>query len=788
MLLLKTRSQTACDKCGLSKQCYTPMLPAELSDQPEKIEIAFIGEAPGRDEDAKGRPFVGKSGQLLRKLVAKSSLGDVPFAILNAVNCRPPDNKTPNVRQVTACSPMLKARLKRLPNLKVIVLLGKTAVKALVAQDESLDFLRARPLSWNKIPVIATYHPAAVLRQRETLRLLWEDLERAALIVRNGHLWKSPHITVVEGWRELEEEGCIKLTEKNWAFDIESTGLSLKSDKVISASISQGPNVGMFFLKEKPGWDLMKRLLNDSEKDVTIIGQNLIFDASMMRKLEGVDITDHPWFDTRIAYSILYPEQRRTSLKIIGPVLTRINYPTTWSQVNDIYLKTGRYQGLMKYNTLDTVITYRLFQILRQELARTGQRKVFDFVCELAKLASVMQSNGIHINREELSKQHTQMVSDIAILNKRLSDELGCDIHAKGSAKRIEDYLFGPDGLGLKATRFTEKSGKPSMAEADLSKLEDKTGFISTLLKARKLEKFETSYARKLLGSLDESGMVYPSYNVVRSDSGGTVTGRITLTNPPIQTFPKEYLSFLDSRFGKDGTLIKADLSQIELRVVADLSDDTPMIETYRAGLDLHRKTASEVFGKRPEDITDSERRVAKTVNFGIVYGTTPQGLKDSLEENANVRITLSEAKTYVVNFYKAHPAIAAWQRELLAFGGKHGFVKSPTGRIRNFPDIGDDTPEGRSDQRAAVNFPIQSGAADIASWGMYRLWQRVKHLPVYLVANIYDAILVDCLNEHIDFVKAMIKESFEDQDILSHMGWRIKVPIKIDIEDKQAN
>jgi DNA polymerase-1 len=325
------------------------------------------------------------------------------------------------------------------------------------------------------------------------------------------------------------------------------------------------------------------------------------------------------------------------------------------------------------------------------------------------------------------------------------------------------------------------------MANDDLKELPDPTGFLAEFIEWKQTSKFRTTYVENLLKGVDEHDMVYPHYNVVKNDHGGTVTGRITMTDPPVQTFPKHMLDFLDSRFGTAGKLVKADLSQIELRVIADLSQDTLMLEAYQTGQDLHRQTASILFGKKIEDVTDDERKVGKVCNFAMIYGCSPSKLQEILKTSTGMDITFRQAKEFISKFYKSHHWIAHWQARIIKLARKKGCVFSPTGRVRYFPQADDDSKEGEAARRSAINFPIQSGAADIASRGMYNLWLKVRKHNIFLVANIYDAIFADVPLEHLDFYYQQAHECLEDRTLFEDLGWNITVPLKVEIEGEQV-
>jgi len=323
------------------------------------------------------------------------------------------------------------------------------------------------------------------------------------------------------------------------------------------------------------------------------------------------------------------------------------------------------------------------------------------------------------------------------------------------------------------------------MTADTLSELQDPTGFITTYQDYKHTQKFVATYWQKLERSIDDRGFVYPSYHLARSTYGGAVTGRLTVTGPPFQVFPGDILKrILISRYGSGGVILKADLSQIELRVAAILSGDKRMIEEYVAGRDLHKATAATIFKVPINRVTADQRQVAKTCNFAIIYRCSPNALVNEVRTKTGLVISPGEAKGYIISFYKRYNSIKPWQDGIIKEAKRDYRVRTLTGRIRNFLNIEDDQ-KGRDAEAQAINFPIQSVASDITNVGILNAWYNLwGFMHAKLLFPIYDAVLVDVHPAVVESVTKILKTAMESPLILSRFGvGALPVPLKVDIE-----
>lgn len=404
---------------------------------------------------------------------------------------------------------------------------------------------------------------------------------------------------------------------------------------------------------------------------------------------------------------------------------------------------------------------------LMEALEKNNMKALFENI-ELPLLFTLsnMEKEGIRVNAEALKEYGSQLEVRIKELESQIYEEAGEEFNIN-SPKQLGVILF--EKLQLPGGKKT-KTGYSTAADV-LEKLAPEHKLVADILEYRQLAKLKSTYADGLAGFIGEDGRIHSTFNQTI-----TATGRISSTEPNLQNIPirMELGRLIRKVFiPKDGfVFVDADYSQIELRVLAHLSGDENLIEAYKEAQDIHRMTASQVFHVPFEEVTDLQRRNAKAVNFGIVYGISSFGLSQDLS------ITRKEAAEYIENYFATYPKIKGFLDGLVTEAKEQGYVETMFQRRRPVPEIRSGNFMQRSfGERVAMNSPIQGTAADIIKIAMIRVEQALKeqNLESRLILQVHDELLIEAKEDEVEAVKAILEREMKGAANLA-------VPLEIDM------
>ena len=364
-----------------------------------------------------------------------------------------------------------------------------------------------------------------------------------------------------------------------------------------------------------------------------------------------------------------------------------------------------------------------------------------------------MEKEGVLVRREELKSYGEALVERIAELEKSIHTQAGTDFNIN-SPKQLGEVLF--EKLKLPGGKKT-KTGYSTAADV-LEKLSGEYPVVQDILEYRGLAKLKSTYADGLAACIGEDGRIHTSYNQTI-----TATGRISSTEPNLQNIPMRMELGRRIRkvfVPKDGCeLMDADYSQIELRVLAHMSGDEQLIEAYKTAQDIHRITASKVFHTPFEEVTDLQRRNAKAVNFGIVYGISSFGLSQDLS------ISRKEAAEYIEQYFQTYPKVKSFLDTLVAEAKEKGYVTTMFGRKRPIPELSSSNFMQRSfGERVAMNSPIQGTAADIMKIAMIKVWRALREagLKSRLILQVHDELVIETRLEEEEQVREILSENMK--------------------------
>lgn len=433
----------------------------------------------------------------------------------------------------------------------------------------------------------------------------------------------------------------------------------------------------------------------------------------------------------------------------------RGDYPI--SHIADKYL--NRYYGEQKELdekpvercVISAIVSFDAASAIRERLKELDETKLYrDIEMPLSYVLYNMEREGILVDSDELASFSIELSAGIDELAEKIYDAAGEKFNIN-SPKQLGEILFGK--LNLPGGKKT-KSGYSTAADV-LEKLAETAPIVKDILQYRQLTKLKSTYAEGLQNFICEDGRIHSHFNQTI-----TATGRISSTEPNLQNIPIR--TELGSRLRKvfyakaNCVLIDADYSQIELRLMAHMSNDEGLIEAYRSNKDIHRTTASQVFHKPFEEVTESERRNAKAVNFGIIYGISSYGLSQDLS------ISVKEAKAYIDDYLKTYPKVHEFMKNIVESAKESGSTRTLYNRIRPIPELKASNFMQRSfGERVAMNSPIQGTAADIMKIAMINIFKRMRNegLKAKMLIQVHDEVLIETPNDEIEKVKRIVQE-----------------------------
>lgn len=359
-----------------------------------------------------------------------------------------------------------------------------------------------------------------------------------------------------------------------------------------------------------------------------------------------------------------------------------------------------------------------------------------------------------------------------------------------GSSSQLSELLF--DRMGLETVILTDK-GAPSTNDESLKFMSNQSDFVKILMEYRKVDHLNSNFVSGLSELMDPHNFIHPSYNI-----HGTVTGRLSSNEPNAQQFPRkvytptlfqynhEIKKLFTSRFGDDGVIIQFDYSQLELRILAVISQDPTLIELYRSGADLHKAVASDAFGVPLEKVSKDQRTASKKIQFGIVYQESPRGLSEDLRAEG-ITMSEEECERFIKKYFKRFTKVNKWIRDIKKFVKRHKYVETLTGRTRHLPDIDSvDRSKANEAERQAVNTPIQGTGSDCTLQALIQInkWLKETEKKSRVCVTVHDSIVVDAHKSEALEVAKKVKHIMENlaeyNEFYSFLG---DVPIVSEME-----
>jgi DNA polymerase-1 len=572
-------------------------------------------------------------------------------------------------------------------------------------------------------------------------------------------------------------EGLISSIQNGFAFDTETTsrdpmrarlvGLSICSEKGRASYIPVSHSyagVPPQMSKE----DLSEVLLpvfEDERREKT--GHNIKYDIIVLRR-EGIDVQG-PVFDTMVAAYLLNPNKPNHSLEEVS--LEYLSYrKKTFPEVlgkrssfSEVPLEEA-----VPYACDDAGMSFELKEILSVKLRENGLDKLYSDIEEpLIYVLADMEMAGMKIDLNKIGEISKELERELDGITRRIYFLAGCEFNIN-SPKQLGDILF--HNLGLQPGKKTKTGFSTGMGV--LEELAQTHELPREILNYRSLNKLKTTYIDVLPALINPgTGRIHTSFNQTV-----TATGRLSSSEPNLQNIPVkgDWGRRIRETFvaEENNLLLSADYSQVELRILAHLSNDEGLIEAFRGDLDIHSRTASEIFGTPADRVTADVRRIAKTVNFGVIYGISPFGLSETLS------ISREEAKDYIDRYFNRHPGVKSYIEKCLEEARGKGYVATIFGRRRAVPEIRSKNSNTRQQgERLAINSPIQGTAADIIKIAMINIQKKVieSGLKAKMILQVHDELLFELPTPELEAVKGIVREEMEGVVALS-------VPLRVGI------
>ncbi len=603
-------------------------------------------------------------------------------------------------------------------------------------------------------------------------------------------VFKAQPQEIKANYQLVQDEKTLKLWAEKikqtgyFSFDTETNGLNPQFDKIVGFSLATSAGeacyvpLNHFKSDEKSNLDLfgsnqtnapqqlsyeiiakyLKPLFEG--KSILKIGHNIKFDMHFMQQVLGADCIIAPYDDTAVISYVLDGTEHGHGLDELAKTYfdhQMIAYEEVCgSGKNKITFDKVELDKALAYAAEDADFTLRLHQVLKPRLFSEHQMSVYeDLDRPLVRILQTMESAGVKVNRENLRRLSADFATKMQDYEQQIYHLAGEEFNI-GSPKQIGDILFGK--LGAKGKK-TATGAWQTGAEVLEDLAAEGNELAARILDWRALSKLKSTYTDALTEQMDKADRVHTTYNQIT-----TSTGRLASNNPNLQNIPirseegkKIRESFVASKGCK---IVAADYSQVELRLMAVVANVHGLKQAFAENKDIHASTAARVFGVTLSEVTPNQRRHAKAINFGIIYGISQYGLAKQID------VSTEEAKAYIDAYFREMPEIKQFMEDTKAFAHKNGYVLTPFGRKCIVNGINDKNKRvSMNAERAAINAPIQGGAADIIKMAMNAVFKKLQqgNFKTKMLLQVHDELVFEAPEEEVAAVSEMIKETMQN-------------------------
>jgi DNA polymerase I len=795
--------------CNLCKLCDNTINVCLEGEGPENADIMLVGEALGETEDELNRPFVGAAGDQLRDtLLVQAGIPESKIRITNAVRCHPPKNKKPTILEIQKCRRYLEAEIRKVKP-KVIVAMGNVPLASILqffykgSQEEGATKKKSEPkiggigmwrgkIIWVQefeCWLMPTYHPSYTMRNEQMrsyystdlvandLKLAWEYTKKPFPSLEKRSMASTQIIEDV-----LEAEKVISKMESSdaFSFDIETGGVGAATNKyIIGFSLANSDRIGYYITwncitSNKALYKRFIRLLQSSRHYK--IMHNGAYEVRILRLSHGIDINNVKYFDTMVAAQLLDENFSKRLKDII--------YIHTYFGGYDVPLEKYKYENKIKedyskiplpmlghYGALDSVVTWILYTKFSKYMVREETESLFQkILMPVRRVMSDAEINGSTVDIERAHKLHSLCEKAMVKLESEIYECVGYEFNIE-SNPQLQKALYKTLGFDpLKRTKSGYSVDKSSI-EYIATQEDSNEGISKRLLDRSYLKTMKGTHIQQAIDfRWDIDGKVHTNYNLT-----GAVTGRTSASAPSLQNVPRDKLVRSLYMASPGCILVDGDLKSAEMAAIAAVSGEQAFIRSFQEGMDVHVETYRVMF-ELPVDYvcTDDERRIAKAINFGLVYGLTPMGLA------VRLGITIEQASDFIDLYFERLPNVAKWLEKQKYYVRTRGYVVSAFGRKRRLPlGLSDRIGDRSRAERQGMNGPIQSVAADYTYIGLIRMKRGIirNEMKSKVIHTVHDCGITDTPVKEQDEMEHVMRVAFETP--VKAMPIKMRVDIK---------
>jgi DNA polymerase-1 len=568
------------------------------------------------------------------------------------------------------------------------------------------------------------------------------------------------------------------LNQTSVCFDTETTGLDALNSELVGLAFSWEKGKG-FYVPFPENRDEAQVLIEKfkpffENENIEKVGQNIKYDLKILSQY-GIEVKGN-LFDTMLAHYLINPDMRHNM-----DVLSETYLKYSPKSITELIGKKGKNQGNMRDIPLDEIkeyavedadVTIQLKNHFLPILEKVGTKKLYDEIeIPLVPVLADMEKEGINLDVDFLNKMSVEMTAESKALEQKIYETAG-ETFNLASPKQLGDVLFEKMKIGGAKQKKT-KTGQYATGEEILSYLANDNPIVKDILEWRQMVKLQSTYIDALPNQVDsKTGRVHTDYMQTVAATGRLSSNNPNLQNIPIRTERGRQIRKAFIARDENYTLVSADYSQIELRIIAALCGEENMIAAFKNNEDIHKSTAAKVFNIPLEEVTKEQRSHAKTVNFGIVYGVSAFGLSNQ------TNLSRKESAELIDAYYKTYPKLKSFISDQVDFARENGYVETISGRRRYLKDINSANAIVRGGaERNAVNAPIQGSAADIIKIAMINIHKKLKseNWQSKMLLQVHDELVFDVHNSELEKIQPMIKHEMEN-------AFNMIVPLEVEI------
>ena len=561
-------------------------------------------------------------------------------------------------------------------------------------------------------------------------------------------------------------------------FDTETTGIDALNAELVGLSFSFEKGKGFYVPfpeNQEEAQTLIEKFRPFFENEsIEKIGQNIKYDLKILSRY-NIQVKGK-LFDTMIAHYLINPDMRH-NMDILSETYLKYSPKPIESLIgkkgkNQLSMRNVPLEDIKEYATEDADITLQLKEHFQPILEKVGTKKLFDEIeIPLIQVLADMETEGIRLDVEFLKNMSADMQKEIDAFEEKIYETAGEKFNL-ASPKQLGDILFDKLKIGGAKQKKT-KTGQYATGEEVLSYLVNEHQIVKDILEWRQMVKLQSTYIEALPNQVDKkTARIHTDYMQTVAATGRLSSNNPNLQNIPIRTERGRQIRKAFIARDENYTLVSADYSQIELRIIAALCGEENMIKAFQNHEDIHKSTAAKVFNVPLEEVTKEQRSHAKTVNFGIIYGVSAFGLSNQ------TNLSRKESAELIEAYYKTYPRLKSFIQEQIDFARENGYVETISGRRRYLKDINSANAIVRGGaERNAVNAPIQGSAADIIKIAMINIHKKLKeeNWKSKMLLQVHDELVFDVHNSELEKIQPLIKHEMEN-------AFKMAVPLDIEI------